>query len=112
MDKVSAIISKIGGIYYAYDHFAESEDETPPYICYKVVSTEPFSADGEAYLSIDTVHVELYTDKKDPKTERKVEKALKGAGIIFNKNETWIESEKLYEVIYEFDMEDIYDGYF
>lgn len=34
-----------------------------------------------------------------------VETALDAAGIFYNKTETWIDSEKLYEVLYSFDME-------
>ena len=37
--------------------------------------------------------------------ERKVEKALDDASIFYNKSETWIESESLYEVLYTFEME-------
>ena len=33
------------------------------------------------------------------------EDALDAAEIFYNKTETWIDSEKLYEVLYSFDME-------
>ena len=51
------------------------------------------------------MRLELYTDCKDLASERKVEDALNAAGIFYNKTETWIDSEKLYEVLYSFDME-------
>ena len=37
--------------------------------------------------------------------ENKVEAVLDEAGIFYNKSEVWIESEKLYEVLYRFEME-------
>ena len=51
------------------------------------------------------VRLELYTDRKDPDAEQNVETALDAAGIFYNKTETWIDSEKLYEVLYTFEME-------
>ena len=41
----------------------------------------------------------------DLSSEQQVETVLDGAGIFYNKTETWIDSEKLYEVLYSFDME-------
>ena len=49
--------------------------------------------------------MELYTDKKDLPTERMVEAVLERHGIFYEKTETWIESEKLYEVLYYFELE-------
>ena len=51
------------------------------------------------------MRLELYTDCKDLAAEQKVEDVLDAAGIFYNKSETWIGSEKLYEVLYSFDME-------
>ena len=43
--------------------------------------------------------------KKDPDAERAMEDVLDASGIFYDKTETWIDSEKLYEVLYSFDME-------
>ena len=51
------------------------------------------------------VNIELYTDKKDPELEKKLQGLLTESGFVYEKNEAWIESEKLYEVVYEFEME-------
>ena len=51
------------------------------------------------------VHIELYTDCKDLSAEQKVEAVLDKQGIFYEKSEVWIESEKLYEVLYSFEME-------
>ena len=36
---------------------------------------------------------------------KEVEAVLDGHGIFYDRSETWIESEKLYEVLYSFEME-------
>ena len=42
--------------------------------------------------------------------EKKLEDALDKRRIFYNKSEVWIDSEKLYEVLYQFDMEVVYDA--
>ena len=49
--------------------------------------------------------IELYTDFKDLSVESKVESVLDEYGIFYDRTETWIESEKMYEVLYSFEME-------
>ena len=96
---------KAMGIPYAYDHFAEGESPDPPFICYLCPESNNFSADGRVYFKIENINIELYTDKKDLSCESAVETVLDAHGIFYNKTEVWIESEKLYEVLYEFEME-------
>ena len=104
MEKLTAILNTIG-IPYAYDHFAEGESPEPPFLCYLLPGSSNFSADGKVYHRVSEVRLELYTDYKDLASEQKVEDALDAAGLFYNKTETWIDSEKLYEVLYSFDME-------
>ena len=90
---------------FAYHHFAEGESPEPPFICYLLPGSNNFSADGKVYYKINEVHIELYTDLKDLTVEQQLEEVLDEHGIFYNKSETWIESEKLYEVLYTFEME-------
>ncbi|GAB5612561.1 hypothetical protein JCM37173_30890 [Allocoprococcus similis] len=90
---------------YAYHHFAEGESPKPPFICYLLPGSNNFSADGKVYYKINEVHIELYTDLKDLAVEQQLEDVLDEHGIFYNKSETWIESEKLYEVLYTFEWE-------
>ena len=90
---------------FAYDHFAEGEAPEPPFICYLVPGSNNFAADGRVYFKINEYHIELYTDEKSPALESSLESVLDNHGIFYNKSETWIESEKLYEVLYTFEME-------
>ena len=92
------------GIPFAYDHFAEGESPKPPFICYLLPGSNNFAADGKVYFKINQVRIELYTDSKDLSVERKVEMVLDESGIFYNKSEVWIQSEKLYEVLYSFEV--------
>ena len=90
---------------FAYHHFAEGESPEPPFICYLLPGSNNFSADGKVYYKINEVHIELYTDFKDLAVEQRLEDVLDEHGIFYNKSETWIESERLYEVLYTFEWE-------
>ena len=89
---------------FAYDHFAEGESPEPPFICYLLPGSNNFAADGKVYFRINQVRIELYTDSKDLVVERKVEMVMDESGIFYNKSEVWIQSEKLYEVLYSFEV--------
>ena len=104
MEKLLKMLEEMG-IPFAYDHFAEGESPDPPFICYLIPGTDNFSADGRVYKKINEIHIELYTDFKDLSVEQKVEAVLDEHGIFYDHTETWIESEKMYEVLYSFEME-------
>lgn len=103
MEKLVAMISEMG-IPFAYDHFAEGESPEPPFLCYLLPGSDNFAADGVVYHRISQVHIELYTDSKDPAVEEKVTAVLDRHGIFYDQTETWIESEKLYEVLFSFEI--------
>ena len=104
MEKLIEIMNKTE-LPFAYDHFAEGESPNPPFICYLVPNSDNFAADGKVYYKINELHIELYTDCKDLSAEQKLEDVLDANGIYYEKSEVWIESEKLYEVLYTFEME-------
>lgn len=104
MDKLLEMLKEMQ-IPFAYDHFAEGESPEPPFICYLLPGSNNFSADGAAYFKANQIHIELYTDEKDLAVEQSVEAVLDKHGIFYDRTETWIESEKLYEVLYYFELE-------
>ena len=104
MDDLIKLLGETG-IPFAYDHFAEGESPDPPFICYLLPQSDNFSADGKVYLKVSNVNIELYTDSKDLAVEQKLEAVLDTHGIFYDKTEVWIESEKLYEVLYSFELE-------
>ena len=104
MERLVAIIEEIG-LPFAYHHFAEGESPDPPFICFLTSGSDNFAADGRDYFKINQINIELYTDRKDPDLEDSVEAVLDEHGIFYQKTEVWIDSEKLYEVLYQFEME-------
>ena len=104
MERLAEMLTALG-LPYAYDHFAEGESPDPPFVCYLLPGSDNFSADGKVYYKINEVHIELYTDLKNLDLEQQLEDILDEASIFYNKTEVWIDSEKLYEVLYTFEME-------
>lgn len=92
------------GIPFAYDHFAEGESPKPPFMVYLYPKSNNFAADGVAYHKKDVLHIELYTDKKNPTLEEKIEATVNLYGLFYLKSETWIPSEKMYEVLYQMEV--------
>ena len=104
MDELMEIMKETG-LPFAYDHFAEGESPDPPFITFLLPGSTNFAADGRVYMKINEVHIELYTDEKNPETEALVEDVLDEHEIFYEKTEVWIESEKLYEILYSFERE-------
>ncbi len=94
------VMLREAGLPLAYDHFAEGESPDPPFLVFLFPSSDNFSADGRVYQRIDALHIELYTDLKQPVLEASLETVLDRHGIFYEKTEVWIESEHLYEVLY------------
>lgn len=97
--EIIALVAEMG-IPYAYHHFAEGESPDPPFICFLYPNAVQFGADNKVYHSDTAVDIELYTDEKNPELEETVETVLTDHDIYFEKSEVWIDSEKLYEVLY------------
>ena len=65
------------GLPAAYHHFDEGQSPNPPFVVYLYPGTNNFSADGEVYQGINQLDIELYTNKKDLESEKRVEAVLK-----------------------------------
>lgn len=92
---------------FAYDHFEEGDSPEPPFLVFLFPASHNFFADCAVYQKICELHIELYTDRKQPDVEAGVEAVLDKWGQTYNKSEVWIPEEKLYEVLYS--MEVIYE---
>lgn len=73
----------------------------PPYIVYLLSYSDNFGADNKVYSKEDNYQVELYSTKKDLASEKKIEDLFDSNDIYYEKTETYIESEGLYQVLYE-----------
>lgn len=88
------------GIPTAYHHFAEGSGQEPPFICFFYESSADMYADDSNYQKIENLVVELYTDNKDFALEQRLESVLRDAGLTWSRDETYISTERMYEVIY------------
>lgn len=91
------------GLPVAYYAFPET-GQAPPFICYFYSAGNDFLAENTNYQKIDHLVIELYTDNKDFALEASVEEALNNAGLVYARSETYIDSERLYEVVFETDV--------
>ncbi|MDE5936197.1 MAG: hypothetical protein K2G83_02185 [Ruminococcus sp.] len=92
------------GLPFAYHHFAEGESPKPPFLIFLSPGENTFSADNLMYHSFKKLDIELYTDEKSPETEERVEEVLLHHNLYYTKTEVWIESERLYEVLYQLEV--------
>ena len=97
-------ILKATGYPVAYSHFTGTTTTPlpkPPYITYLNAYSSNFNADNIVYKKIDNLQIELYTNKKDLIAEKKLEDLLDANEIAYETTETWIDTEKLFQKIYE-----------
>lgn len=90
---------KMVGIPFAFHHW-----KNPPVMPYGVYFDDysnNFAADGIAYQIIRHFIIELYVRQRDPELEEKIEAVLTGAGLFWDKNVTYIDSERFYQIYYE-----------
>jgi hypothetical protein len=87
------------GFPVAYGSF--SSPVTPPFIVYQFAYSNDMMADNINYVAIDDFQIELYTAKKDLAAEQKVQDKLKELGLPYRKFETYLDEEKMFQIIYE-----------
>jgi len=107
LDKLYTLLKQTGYpvAYYQFESKKNNPPPNPPYIIYWTPESSSYGADtSKALVRNSTVHVELYTTKKDLNAEAKLEAVLDSANIHYEKTETYIDAEKLYQVVYSFDL--------
>lgn len=58
-------------------------------------------ADNENYSKIDTLIIELYTDSKDFTMEDKVETTLKANNLVFIRDSSYLDEERMWMTTYQ-----------
>lgn len=87
------------GMPVAYGEF--TAPTVPPFITYQFAYGNDLMADNQNYTEISNFQVELYTVKKDLVKEALVQNLLKSLRLPYSKIEAWLDSENLWQVIYE-----------
>lgn len=86
--------------------FAEFEKPMkPPYAVYLIERDNCIYCDGKIALHLYDVSLELYTEKRDCTSEKKIKALLDQLEIAYETDKTWISDDKLYEIIFYFQTE-------
>ena len=93
--EISQMIAEVG-VPYAYYQFQEGTGQEPPFICFYYPNNNDFVADGENYVKVVQLVIELYTDNKDFSLEATLEAVLIEHDLVFTREETYIDSERMY----------------
>lgn len=96
--QVSELIESFG-LPYAYYEFPQTQ-EAPPFICFLFTDSDDLLADDTNYAKIRPLSIELYTDTKDFALESRIETALNEAGLVFTRSEVYIDSERMFQIVY------------
>lgn len=99
IEDIKGILEQVG-IPVAYHHFKGQTD--PPFLVYYLPESRNVAADDCVHQKVYLLRVELYTERKDIDLEEKVEQVL--AEMVYKKDETYIESEDMLEIIYEMEV--------
>ena len=101
--EVAAMVAEIG-IPSAYYQFPDNTGQATPFVCFFYPGDNDFKADDSNYQKIEHLIIELYTDDKDFTLEQTVESVLASHGMVWTRDEEWIKSERMLEVVYEMDV--------
>lgn len=90
------------GLPVAYLGWPDDDPEAPsaPYICYAQTGSNNFAADGVVYFSARRIEAALYTRMQNETAHDTLEAALETAGLFWNKSQSYIFAEKVYETVY------------
>lgn len=100
IEEIKALVKSIG-FDTTYYQWPEKKVPPLPYVVWYFPRSVNFAADDQVYQEITELNIELYTAEKDFTAEAVVENVLDSAGIVWDKSETYLKSEDMYEVLYE-----------
>lgn len=89
------------GFPFTYYSFPEKQAPALPYVLFYFPNTNNFSADDTVYQKAEALNIELYTKEKDYTSESAIEDVLEEYGIVWQKSESYLNSENMYEVLYQ-----------
>lgn len=84
----------------AYLFWPEKQVPNLPYKVWYFPNTNNFAADDKVYQQIAALNIELYTATKDFEKEQALEAVLDGAGLVWDKTETYLNTEHMFQVLY------------
>ena len=101
---MAEITQRCGLTDYTYYQFADNSAPDLPYLIFYYPSSNNDGADNVVWQKINHLNIELYTDNKEFGIENELEAVLTEHGFFYDKTEQFIESEKMFEVLYEMEV--------
>ena len=101
--EVATMINSIG-IPYAYYQFPDGTGQACPFICFFFSDSNDLAAENTNYQKIRPLNIELYTDNKDFALEETVENVLNSNGLVYDRSESYLDSERMFMVVYTTDI--------
>lgn len=98
-EDVAKMVESIG-VPFAYYQFPEGTEQACPFVCFYFSGSNDLAADNTNYQRIRPLIIELYTDNKDFTLEATVEAVLNQNGLVYAREEAFIDSEKMNMVTY------------
>lgn len=92
------------GLPYAYYQFDEDTAQAPPFVVFFFSTSNDLYADQTNYQRIDSLSIEFYSSEVDFDTEETIEAILNDAGLTFYKEQSFIESERIWQTAYDMEI--------
>jgi hypothetical protein len=101
--EVAQMVDSIG-LPYAYYQFDEDTAQAPPFVVFFFSTSNDLYADQTNYQRIDSLSIEFYSSEVDFDTEEAIETILNDAGLTFYKEQSYIESERIWQTAYDMEI--------
>ena len=91
------------GIKIPYSHFDFDREVEPPHLMSTEINSDNFIADNKIYFEKCNARLELTTDSRDRELEKRIEEEIL-FDIIWEREVTYIQSEKVWNISYFFEI--------
>ena len=91
------------GIKIPYSHFDFDREVEPPHLMSTEIDSDNFIADNKIYFEKCNARLELTTDSRDRELEKRIEEEIL-FDIIWEREVTYIQSEKVWNISYFFEI--------
>ena len=91
------------GIKIPYSHFDFDREVEPPHLMSTEIDSDNFVADNKIYFKKCNERLELTTDSRNRELEKRIEEEIL-FDIIWEKEVTYIQSEKVWNISYFFEI--------
>ncbi len=95
------IVGEMRNLGFPCAYYTFSEAQPLPYVIVVETHNSDLVADNHNYKGLVNLQVELYHKVKHPPSEKLIEDRFKELRLPYGKTEAFVDSEKLFQVVYE-----------